>query len=261
MLTLVEVLQLAACTGGLDAAQLRMLKAQVTTPKAQNLGPRPSCQPTKEFETEVSGHTARAPHRVGIESTILLPFADRHKEFLVCLALPRPPPQPTPTHPNPTTNPSLRFLPFSLIFLNHTHWQTPQPPPASYSTPCLFPCLSFLSSHSPLPFLILLSHSPSHPIASFYRITTVGGGCAKPRGLSRERGLEGLSDKGRRVDVGCDGRSHGGTRMERWTKGEMNGEGGTRRNEEWREGGREVHEFTPCRLSATYSISSLIKPE
>jgi hypothetical protein len=39
MLALVEVLQLAACAGGLDAAQLRMLKAQVTTPKAQTSGP------------------------------------------------------------------------------------------------------------------------------------------------------------------------------------------------------------------------------
>jgi hypothetical protein len=37
----VEVLQLAACAGGLDAAQLRMLKAQVITPKAKKSGSPP----------------------------------------------------------------------------------------------------------------------------------------------------------------------------------------------------------------------------
>jgi hypothetical protein len=39
MLAMVGVLQLAACAGGLDAAQLRMLKAQVTTSKPKNLPP------------------------------------------------------------------------------------------------------------------------------------------------------------------------------------------------------------------------------
>jgi hypothetical protein len=61
MLAPVEVLQLAACAGGLDAAQLRMLKAQVTTPKAPKSAPTQPCPSIPAFLSQflILTHTHR----------------------------------------------------------------------------------------------------------------------------------------------------------------------------------------------------------
>jgi hypothetical protein len=129
---LVDVLQLVACAGGLDVAQLRMLKAQVATPKAQ-----------------------------------LLPFTDRHKEFPVCLVLPNHHIATIPLSLHP--NPSPRFLPFSLnVFIHttqtHKHCRR-RPPLASlsvFSTASL-PFLLIFVSHSHIRVRWRLCRATSEP--------------------------------------------------------------------------------------------------